>query len=161
MSVRPRAPTAEEELKQGCCSRGCERLCEAVIAAVKRRKTRRAHRRLAEEAATDGLTAKRNVVTRTDGKPIGSVQMIAGDMTEISSIHVARPTPREWWAGKRLLSLRKEGVYVGTIEANVRRNQWHARPPIDTYSITSGGAGAPFDSELERGMRYALRYARN
>ena len=153
MSVRPQPNGAP---RVGCCSRLASRISDARA----RARARKAHRRLAEEAASEGLTAKLSTVTRTDGKPIGGVQMIAGEMVEITAIQVARPTPRERLFGTRLVSLRKEGTYVGTIAVDIRRNRWTARPPIDAHSITSGGAGAPYDSEIERGIRYALKCAR-
>lgn len=157
MSIRP---AAQPEPRPGCCSRGAEFLCEKLIAAVKRVRTRRAHRRLAEEAAGEGLTSKRNTVTRTDGKVIGTVQLIAGELAEISALQAVRPTPRERLFGKRLVVLKREGVYIGTIDIDIRRNTGRARPPIDAHSITSGGAAAPYDSEVERAVLYALKYAR-
>ena len=137
------------------------RIATGISDARARARARRAHRRLADEAAADGLTAKMSTVRRTDGRVIGSVQMIAGDMAEVGAVQVIRPSSRERLFGKRLVTLRREGTYIGTIEVDVRRDRWNARPPIDTYSITSGGAGAPYDSEVERAVRYALKYARH
>lgn len=153
MSIRPQ-PTGEP--RRGCLSR----LATNFFDACARRRARHAHRRLQEQAAGEGLTSKRSMVTRTDGNVIGTVQLIAGELADISAIQAVRPTPRERLFGKRLVVLKREGVYVGTIEIDVRRNKWRARPPIDAHSITSGGAAAPYDSEVERAARYALKHAR-
>ena len=92
MSVRPRA---EQPARQGCVARLASAIATRFSDALARRRANRAHRRLIEEAAAEGLTARRNTVSRTDGQPIGNVQLIAGDTAEVTSIVVARPTPRE------------------------------------------------------------------
>ena len=157
MSVRPGVQGGEPT--PGCCSRLSSALSTRLADAVARRRANRAHRRLIEEAAAEGLTARRNTISRTDGQPIGSVQMIAGDTAEITSIVVARPTPRERLYRTRLVSLRNAGTYVGTIAVDLRRKQWRARPPINAHSIQSGSEVAPIDSEIERALSYALKYA--
>ena len=157
MSVRPRA---EQPARQGCASRLASALAARVSDALARRRARRAHRRLVEEAAAEGLTARRNTVSRTDGQPIGNVQLIAGDTAEITSIVVARPTPRERFFRTRLVSLRNAGTCVGTIAVDLRRQQWRARPPINAHSVQAGSEVAPVDSEIERALLYALKHVR-
>ena len=157
MSVRPRQ---DDPPRQGCVARLASALAARVSDVLARRRANRAHRRLVEEAAAEGLTAKRNTVTRTDGQPIGNVQLIAGDTAEITSIVVARPTPRERFFRTRLVSLRNAGTYVGTIAVDLRRQQWRARPPINAHSVQSGSEVPPIDSEVERALLYALKYAR-
>ena len=73
---------------------------------------------------------------------------------------VARRTPRERLYRTRLVSLRNNGTYVGTIAVDLRRQQWRARPPINAHSVQAGSEVAPIDSEIERALSYALKYAR-
>ena len=160
MSSRPRPQTNGEPPRQGCASRLASAIAARLADAVARRRANRAHRRLIEEAAAEGLTARRNTVSRTDGQPIGNVQLIAGDTAEVTSIVVARPTPRERLYRTRLVSLRNNGTYVGTIAVDLRRQQWRARPPINAHSVQAGSEVAPIDSEIERALSYALKYAR-
>ena len=143
MSVRPRAPAEEEELKQGCCSRGCERLCEAVIAAVKRRRKRRERKRLREELDSENLVVKRNVVTSTiENAPLGQVTLASGELVDITSVLLFRPTLRERLFGRAFvfrLFLHSQGALEKAPRGGREGGARHARDRFGRDEGTSLG----------------------
>ena len=158
MSVRPRVPTADDELKQGCCFRGCERLCEVVIAAVKRQRKRREQKRLREELEQDNLVVRKNVVSTLDGAPIGRV-LRSGQEIDVGSILLFRPTFRERFRSIRIVSLRSMGQasLIGNIECI--RGTYLPRPPLDVAAVTSSGVSHCFDQRVEAAIKVVVKRA--
>ena len=159
MSVRPRATATDDEVKQGCCSRGCERLCEAVIAAVKRRRKRRERKRLREELDSENLVVKRNVVTSTiENAPLGQVTLASGELVDVTSVLLFRPTLRERLFGRAFVSLRRGNGLVGNIEIQ-RGGVWLPKPPLDVTGTTSSGKSPCYDQSIERSIRFLRKTA--
>ena len=159
MSVRPRAPATDDEIKQGCCSRCCERLCEVVIAAVKRRRKRRERKRLREELEQDNLVVRKNVVSTLDGAPIGKVKLRSGQEMDVGSILLFRPTFRERFRSIRIVSLRSVGQasLIGNIECI--RGAYLPRPPLDVAAATSSGISHCFDQRVEAAIKVVVKRA--
>ena len=156
MSVRPQPDGTP---RVGCCSRIVTRIATGISDARARAQARRAHRRLQEQAAGEGLVVKGSSITRVDGERLGTAQLLDGQQVDVTSAQLARPNGRERLFGRRLVTLRRVGNFVGVLEINVRTGTWVGRGGLDTYSITNLGAGAPFDDEVRRAVAFLLKHA--
>ena len=156
MSVRPQANGTP---RQGCCSRCCESLCEAAIAAVKRWRKRRERKRLREELEAENLVVKRNVVTSTlDTTPLGQVTLASGELVDITSALMFRPTLRERIVGRRYISLRRDNGLVGNLEI-LRGGLWLPKPPLDVTGTTSSGKLPCYDQGIQRSVKLLMAKA--
>ena len=154
MSVRPQPNGAP---RVGCCGRLASRISDARA----RARARKAHRRLEELAAGEGLVVKGSTVTRADGERLGTAQLLDGQTVDVSAAQLARPNGREILKRRRQVTLRQSGKFVGVLEIHLWSGRWVGRGGLDTYSITSSGAGgAPWCDEVTRGVRFLLRNAK-
>ena len=152
MSVRPEADGSP---RRGCCSRLAEWLCEKGITAVKRVRKRRERKRLREELDAENLIVKRNVVSTVDGTPIGKVTLRSGEVVDVTSILVFRPTFRERFRSIRIVSLRNGASLVGNIQ--IVRGTFFPRPPLEVCASTSSGPKHCFDENVERAIRFVVK----
>lgn len=152
MSVRP---SAGEPPRQGCCSRLAQVACETGIAAVKRARKRRERRRLQDELDGENLVIKRNVVSTLDGGPLGQVTLQSGEVVQVTSILMFRPTVRERLRATRIFSLRNGTALVGNVQ--VIRGTYFPRPPLDVCAATSSGVSHCFDEGVERGIGFLAK----
>ena len=152
MSVRPRAG---EPARRGCCSRLAQVACERGIAAVKGARKRRERRRLREELDGENLVVKRNVVSTLDGGALGQVSIQSGEVIEVTSVLMFRPTIRERLRATRIFSLRNGTALVGNVQ--LIRGTYFPRPPLDVSASTSSGTSYCFDEGVERGIRFLVK----
>ena len=157
MSVRPQ-PNGEPRV--GCCTRLCSRLASRVSDAVAHRKARRAHRRLQEQAAGEGLVVKGSSVTRADGERLGTAKLLDGQQVDVGAAQLARPNARERLRGRRQVTLRQSGKFVGVIEIHLWSGKWIGRGGLDTYSVKNSGEQAPWCDEVTRSVAFLLKHAR-
>ena len=157
MSVRPQ-PNGEPRV--GCCSRLCSRLASRVSDGIARRRARSAHRRLQEQAAGEGLVVKGSSVTRADGERLGTAKLLDGQQVDVSAAQLARPNGRERLRGRRQVTLRQAGKFVGVIEINLWSGKWIGRGGLDTYSVKNSGEQAPWCDEIARSVAFLLTRAR-
>ena len=153
MSIRPQ-PNGEPRV--GCCSRLATRFSDALA----RRRARRAHRRLQEQEAGEGLVVKGAVVTRLDGERIGTAQLLDGSQVDVTAAQLARPNGRERLRGRRQVTLRQSGKFVGVLEISLRSGKWVGRGGLDSYNVTSSGQGNPWCDEVSRSVAFLLKHAR-
>lgn len=156
MSVRPRPE--DEGPRAGCCSRAVECLCDAGVAAARRLRQRRERRRLREELAAENLVVKRNVVTTVDGAPLGEVSLTSGELVDITSALMVRPTLRERIVGRRYISLRRDNGLVGNLEI-LRGGLWLPKPPLDVTGTTSSGTLPCYDQGIQRSVKLLMAKA--
>ena len=152
MSIRPQ-PNGEPRI--GCCSRLATRFSDALA----RRRARQAHRRLQEQAAGEGLVVKGAVVTRIDGERLGTAQLLDGTQVDVTAAQLARPNGRERLQGRRQVTLRQNGKFVGALEISLRSGKWVGRGGLDSYNVTSSGQGSPWCDETTRAVRFLLKNA--
>ena len=157
MSVRPQPDGTP---RVGCCSRLVMRIATGISDARARAQARRAHRRLQEQAAGEGLVVKGSSITRVDGERLGTAQLLDGQQVDVTSAQLARPNGREILRGRRQVTLRQAGKFVGVLEIDLWSGRWVGRGGLDTYSVTSSGAGAPWCDEVTRAVRFLLKNAR-
>ena len=154
MSVRPQ-PNGEPRV--GCCTRLCTRLASRVSDAVAHRKARRA---VGSRKRRGGLVVKGSSVTRADGERLGTAKLLDGQQVDVGAAQLARPNAREYLRGRRQVTLRQAGKFVGVIEIHLWSGKWIGRGGLDTYSVKNSGEQAPWCDEISRSVAFLLAHAR-
>ena len=156
MSVRPQADGSP---RPNCCYRAVEYVCDAGAATARQLRQRRERRRLREELEAENLIVKRNVVSSTiAGMPLGQVTLASGELVDVTSALLFRPTLRERIVGRRYVSLRRDNALVGNLEIS-RGGLWLPKPPLDVTGTTSSGKAPCYDQGIERAVKYLMAKA--
>ena len=91
---------------------------------------------------------------------LGTAQLLDGTQVDVTAAQLARPNGRERLRGRRNVTLRQNGKFVGVLEINLRSGKWVGRGGLDSYNVTSSGQGNPWCDEVSRSVAFLLKHAR-
>ena len=83
-----------------------------------------------------------------------------GGAPAVGAAQLARPNARERLRGRRQVTLRQAGKFVGVIEIHLWSGKWIGRGGLDTYSVKNSGEQAPWCDEVTRSVAFLLKHAR-